>query len=251
MSKVPSEILTVIIAVIAILIFIALFVLIMLVYFNNKKLQNIREREKLKQDFEQAILQTQLEVQEHTMRSISQEIHDNVGQVLSLANLHLKTMHPGDTEKVNTTAGLVNKAIGDLRNLSKSLNPESISRAGLIEVIKNELQQIEQTGQFRTSLKVEGRIDLPPNKLLILYRMIQEVLNNIIKHSGATLIKTSVNDNLLSISDNGKGFDEVEGSTGSGLYNLKHRANIIGASIKVLSATNEGTTIIFNFNHAV
>jgi signal transduction histidine kinase len=250
MSKVPSEILTVIIAVIVILIFIALFVLIMLVYFNNKKLQNIREREKLKQDFEQAILQTQLEVQEQTMRLISQEIHDNVGQVLSLANLHLKTMQPGDKEKAITTAALVNKAIGDLRSLSKSLNPERISRAGLVQVIKNELDQVEQTGQFQTSLEVSGTIDLPANKLLILYRMIQEVLNNIIKHSEASAIRACVNMSGLSISDNGKGFNIDERTSGSGLHNLKQRAKIIGASVEVRSAANKGTTIIFNFNHA-
>jgi two-component system, NarL family, sensor kinase len=250
MSKVPSEILTVIIAVIVILIFIALFVLIMLIYFNNKKLQNIREREKLKLDFEQALLQTQLEVQEQTMRLISQEIHDNVGQVLSLANLHLKTMDAGDVEKIDSTATLVNKAISDLRSLSKSLNPESISRAGLIQVIKNEFEQIEKTGQFLTSLIVEGEIKLPANKFLILYRMIQEVLNNIIKHSEASMINARITDNMISISDNGKGFDIRQEAPGSGLHNLKQRAHIIGASVEVNSTVSRGTSIIFNFNPA-
>jgi signal transduction histidine kinase len=250
MSKIPSEILTVIIAVIVILIFIALFVLIMLIYFNNKKLQNIREREKLKQDFEQAILETRLEVQEQTMRQISQEIHDNIGQVLSLANLHLKTMIGPDAEKIDATAYLVNKAIDDLRSLSKSLNPEGISRTGLIQVMKNELEQIEKTGQFLTSLSVEGNIQLPSNKLLILYRMIQEVLNNIIKHSEASMIQARIGDDMISITDNGKGFDTQQNLPGSGLQNLKQRAHVIGVSININSSVGKGTSIIFSFNNA-
>jgi signal transduction histidine kinase len=249
MSKVPSEILTVIIAVIAILIFIALFVLIMLIYFNNRKLQNIREREKLKQDFQQVILKTQLEVQEQTMRQISQEIHDNVGQVLSLVNLHLKTMKAGDTEKLDTTTSLVNKAIEDLRNLSRSLNPESISGTGLLQVIKNELQQVEKTGQFITHLTVESDISFPSDKLLILYRMIQEVLNNIIKHSEASIINATIADNMICFTDNGKGFESEQKVLGSGLQNLRQRANVIGASVEVQSTIGKGTCITFRFNN--
>jgi signal transduction histidine kinase len=248
MPEIPSEILTVIIAVIVILIFIALFVLIMLIYFNNKKLQNIQEREKLKQDFEQALLQTQLEVQEQTMRQISQEIHDNIGQVLSLVNLNLKTLSPDDRIKLNNTSELVNKAISDLRNLSRSLNPENIARQGIIQVLKYELDQLQKTGKFVTSLQIEDDIILKPNKQIILYRMIQEVLNNIIKHSEATAVNASICKYRLVIQDNGKGFSDHSNSRGLGLNNLQQRAKVIGASVHIDSGADKGTIVTFNID---
>jgi signal transduction histidine kinase len=249
MNNTSNEILTVIIAVIVILVFIALFVLVMLIYFNNRKLQNIREKEKMKLDYEQALLQTQLEVQEQTMRQISQEIHDNVGQVLSLVNLNLKTMSAYEAEKINNTSVLVNKAITDLRNLSKSLNPENIAKQGIIQVMRNELHQLEATGKFKTSLDIEDEIALPSNRLIILYRMIQEVISNIIRHSEATEVKASINKTSLSISDNGKGFITSLESAGLGLQNLKQRANAIGGSLDVQAIEGKGTIVTFTLHN--
>lgn len=245
MPDTANEILTVIVAVIVILIFIALFVLVMLIYFNNKKLQNIREREKLRQDYEQALLQAQLEVHEQTMRQISQEIHDNVGQVLSLVNLNLKTISSGEPEKVSNTSSLVNKAITDLRNLSRSLNPENIARQGFIPVMQSELQQLEATGKFKTFIQVDDEIDLPANKLIILYRMIQEVISNIIRHSEATEVKASIDKTSVSISDNGIGFQSAGESPGLGLGNLKQRAKAIGGSLDVQTVPGKGTIVTF------
>lgn len=249
MTSTANEILTVIIAVIVILIFIALFVLVMLIYFNNKKLQNIREREKLKQEYEQALLQTQLEVQEQTMRQISQEIHDNVGQVLSLVNLNLKTMSAYEAEKINNTSALVNKAITDLRNLSRSLNPENIARQGIIQVMRTELQQLEATGKFTTALDVEDDIAIPANKLVILYRMVQEVISNIIRHSEATEVRAAISRSKISISDNGKGFFPSNESSGLGLGNLRQRANAIGGSLDVKAVEGKGTIVTFSLNN--
>ena len=248
MPETSNEILTVIIAVIVILVFIALFVLVMLIYFNNKKLQNIREREKMKQDYEQALLQAQLEVHEQTMRQISQEIHDNVGQVLSLVNLNLQTMSSCEAEKVSNTSKLVNSAITDLRNLSRSLNPENIARQGIIQVLQNELNQLESTGRFKTSLEVEDEIELSPTKTVILYRMIQEMIANIIRHSEASEIRASINKTSVAIMDNGKGFNDAAEGIGIGLQNLKHRALTIGGSIDVNSMHGRGTIITFNLN---
>lgn len=248
MNNTSNEILTVIIAVIVILVFIALFVLVMLIYFNNKKLQNIREKEKMKQDYEQALLQTQLEVQEQTMRQISQEIHDNVGQVLSLVNLNLNTMSTYEADKISNTAELVNKAITDLRNLSRSLNPENIARQGIIQVLRNELKQLEATGKFKTSLNVEDEIALAPGRAVILYRMIQEMISNIIRHSGATEVKACINKSSLSIADNGNGFSDAADQKGIGLGNLKQRAVAIGGTLDVNTVAGKGTIITFNLN---
>jgi len=244
-----QEVLTIIIAVILILVIIAVFFLLMLVYFNNKKLQNISEKEQLKKDFDQALLQTQLEVQEQTMKQISLEIHDNVGQVLSLVNLNLKTLHTADVEKLNDTTILVNKAIADLRSLSKSLNYESIGKKRLVELMQEELSLLERTGKFTTHLSIEDDIPLPPKQLIILYRMVQEVLNNIIKHSEATNVKAHIKDRKITILDNGKGFLDNGNYAGLGLNNLRQRGKAIGADVLIESALGKGTSVTFSLDN--
>lgn len=239
----------IIIAVILMLVILSVFVLVLILYFNNKRLASIREKELLKIEYNQAILSAQLEVQEQMMRQISQEIHDNVGQILSLVNLNLKTLKPGETEKLETTTTLVNKAITDLRTLSKSLNPEAIAKTGLIQLVKNDLEQIEKTGQFTTSFELKGEPVVPVSKLTILYRMIQEVLNNVIKHSGADKITVEIETGMISIEDNGKGFNPSAEQNGLGLINLQQRAKLINAEVKINSVSTKGTSVIFILNN--
>jgi signal transduction histidine kinase len=249
MLQVQTNVTTIIIAVILMLVILSVFVLVLILYFNNKRLASIREKEFLKKEHAQAILSAQLEVQEQTMRQISQEIHDNVGQILSLVNLNLKTLKLGDSEKLETTSGLVNKAIGDLRALSKNLNPDAITKAGLIQLIRNDLEQMQKTGQFITELNVADEPVLTSSKLTVMYRMIQEVLNNIIKHADATNIAISIAASEISITDNGKGFEPDEKhSIGLGLRNLEQRAKMIGAGVCINSTINKGTCVIFSLN---
>lgn len=246
MSELPGDILTVVIAVIVILVFIAAFVLVMLIYFNNRKLQNARDKERLKYEYEQALLQTRLDVQETTMRQISQEIHDNVGQILSLVNLHLQTLPTSDLKKLEDTTVLVNKAITDLRILSKSLHPENLARQGMAELVRREFLELEKTGQFKTSLELKEEIELPADKVIVMYRMLQEVLNNIIKHSGAENISAEISRRQMVIADDGKGFNIDAPVAGIGLLNLQQRANAIGASMSIQSELGKGTIVTFN-----
>lgn len=250
MLQVQTNITSIIIAVILMLVILSVFVLVLILYFNNKRLASIREKEFLKKEHAQAILSAQLEVQEQTMRQISQEIHDNVGQILSLVNLNLKTLKQGDSEKLEATSALVNKAISDLRTLSKNLNPDAITKAGLIQMIKNDLEQMEKTGQYTTELNVSDEPVLTSSRLTVMYRMIQEVLNNIIKHADATKIAVTIAANEIEISDNGKGFNPAEQSNGLGLSNLEQRAKVIGAGVSINSTINKGTCIIFSLNNS-
>jgi len=226
----------------------AVFVLVLILYYNNKRLAGIREKELLTKEYNEAILSAQLEIQEQTMKQISLEIHDNIGQILSLVNLNLKTLTHGDYKKLETTSALVNKAITDLRALSKSLNPDAISKAGLIQLIKNDLEQLQKTGYFTTSLEIKEAPEIPTTRLFILYRMIQEVLNNIIKHSEATEVKVEITREVISFADNGKGFDLAEASNGLGLINLQQRAKLINAEVILTSNIGKGTNVIFSIN---
>ncbi|GEO03139.1 hypothetical protein AAE02nite_08030 [Adhaeribacter aerolatus] len=232
------------------------FVVVFIFIHRSQYNKHLKEKEEIKNAFEQEILKAQLEMQEQTLHTLSQEIHDNIGQVLSLAKLNLNTILLADDNpaapKINTTKELVGKAIQDLRNLSKSLNTDHISQKKLSEALQLELDMIGKTGVFKTSLHVEGTEEpFDPQKQLILYRMVQEALQNIIKHAKAGCIWVELKylpEGLeLRIQDDGTGFDlaalqnpDVK-EKGTGLGNMYHRARLLGADLSIQSQLGKGT----------
>ncbi len=241
----------------ATLIFILFFLIFFLFYRNvmQKRNEMFLNEEKIKADFSQTLLQSQLEIQEQTLKNISQEIHDNIGQALTLAKLNLNTMpdaREAQQEKIITTKDIISKAIGDLRDLSRSLNTDYIADMGLQKAIEYELDLISKSGTIKATLKKEGisfRTD--KQKDLILFRIVQETLNNIIKHADAKTIHANLtyqDDKLvLSITDDGKGFEmsakESDNENGLGLRNMHNRAKLIGAVFSISSLPGKGTEV--------
>jgi|CXWL01.1.fsa_nt_gi signal transduction histidine kinase len=241
-------------------IFLALAVLFVLfiVFSIQRRRKLLLEKKQIELQYQKELLQTQLEIQEQTLKNISQEIHDNVGQVLSLAKLNLNTMDIAKTEqlqgKIDNTLSQVSKAINDLRDLSKSFNTDNITAIGLVRAIESELEMIKKTDFLKTEFEHTGlRRKLEPQKELILFRIVQEALHNIIKHAGAQTVKVSAaytdKELELQIMDDGKGFDlsplnqEGETSFGLGLRNMQNRAKLIGADFSISSNTGSGTMV--------
>ncbi len=235
--------------------FFVAFVVLLSYLFTTKKNKLIREKQLMKTQFQQELLQTQLEIQEQTLKTISQEIHDNVGQVLSLAKLNLNTVGAiSDVKvqsKIDSTKDLVSKAINDLRDLSRSLHGEKIGEIGLEEAIANELKILENTGQYETALNINGKpFKLDPQKEMVLFRIVQEALHNAVKHANATNLKVELNYSTevfkLIIQDNGVGFDPgslTSSKTGIGLKNMHNRAALIGGEFLINSSEKNGTSI--------
>jgi signal transduction histidine kinase len=246
-----QDIIKVVVAGTLIVLLLGASVVFFLVQYKRRQSRYRTEKRHMEQHFHQELLRTQIEIQEQTLKNISQEIHDNIGQSLSLAKLNLNTIDLQKTEaaiaKIESSRELVGKAIHDLRDLSKSLNTDSILSAGLIKAIELELSMVDRAGAFQTSLIVNGNhFPIDPKKELFLFRTIQEAVNNIIKHAQATTIKviaTFSDDNLtITINDNGNGFSFDSESDGSGLRNMKSRVELIGGSLNIQTGP-EGTTI--------
>jgi two-component system, NarL family, sensor kinase len=224
---------------------------------------NSREKEQLKVDFEKQILESKLEIQEQTFRHISQEIHDNIGQVLSLAKLTLNNLYASPPEvlkeKIDSSRDLIGKAIVDLRNLSKSLNTDYIKEMGLLRSVEYELEMLGKASSFDIELNTDGTMyRLEHRQELIIFRIFQEVLQNIIKHSNASRIQVlfcyQPESFHLEIADDGKGFDvsrlngNVKDSSGMGLRNIDYRAKMIAADFSVTSdPVAGGTTVKIKF----
>ena len=234
----------------------ALFIILFIAIYRFRLNRHLKDKIQMKANFEQELLHTQIEIQEQTLKNISEEIHDNVGQILSLAKLHLNTFPAGTDatvqNKVDETKSLVSKAINDLRNLSRSLHGEKITDIGLQEAISSELNILQNTGEFKTMLVINGdpyKID--GQKQMVLFRIVQEALHNAQKHSGATELWVEMNYQpggmfSLKVCDNGNGFNASalnNNEKGIGLKSMQNRAALIGGKFFLDSGKGNGTCI--------
>lgn len=242
----------------SIIIFLSITLFIFFISYQRRKFKYIKERQQLQTDFQQELLKAQLEIQEQTFENISGEIHDNVQQMLTLAKLNLNTTDLNDLPqasfKIKHSKDLVAKAINDLRDLSKSLSPEMIKKVGLSEAVQRELLMVAKAGQYEVNLTQHGdNFRFDPQKELIVFRIFQEILNNIIKHSQAKTVNVKLEYQRyyfsLSVSDDGNGFDaskldSEECPDGLGVRNMHNRALMIGAKFQLTSTLHHGTTAL-------
>jgi signal transduction histidine kinase len=260
MPKQQEEFLITIVVASVFFVLIGIFLMILVFFFLRRQRKNKMEKEDMRNRFEQTLLNTQLEIQEHTFNYISQEIHDNIGQILSLVRINMNVLSEKFGEiHFDTTDELLGKAIRDLRNLSHNLNSNRLKEIGIVEGLRSLIIQLDKTDKYTTEFSApENALTFMNNDhCLILYRMVQEVIHNILKHANATNIILEIKPKgnisyFVTITDNGKGFDmkTLQGqNTGIGLQNIFSRAKLINATVKVISKEGEGTSIIFEITN--
>jgi signal transduction histidine kinase len=233
------------------------FIIIILFSLHNKQKGFTHDLLEAKANYDREKYKAQLEIKEQTSQEISREIHDNVGQILSLAKLGLGTLDLDRKEESKNSiaeiSDIIEKALDDLRHLSRTLNAEVITKGGLKKSIEMQVGYIQRGGKFNINFNVSGEpIFLLETKEIILFRIIQEAVNNIIRHATATDICISLfyekNFLKLKIQDNGKGFSLGEQSDEpksiNGIYNMRHRAKLIEAEFEIDSKPGKGTSII-------
>ena len=235
------------------------FIVTILFLYQRRRHQQEQELVQMKDQYEQEALKSQLEIQENTLQTISQELHDNIGQMLSvvkmsLAILPVEKQHEA-FEPIQNSRQILNKAIVDLSNLTKSLHSDRITEIGLGEAIHFEVESVKKSGISDVQLQIEGEeLSFDNQKKIFLFRMFQEILNNTLKHSQASLIKVSLkyggtDSFVLRIEDNGVGFNveekrnAISSSSGVGLKSLFNRAKLVGADLKMESEPGKGTRV--------
>lgn len=249
--------LTVLVVISTIIFLLMPFVLIFYIKISIKYRKNhVLEKTAMKQKFDSELLQTRLEVQEQTMQSIATELHDNVGQLLSLTTLTLNSIDLSEAEKarkkVDNSLGFVNNSIKELRELAKILHGEQIVSNGIGNAIEQEINWLNKAGVYE--LKVNNQLvtlnETSSDKDLIILRLLQEIINNIIKHAKATIIEIDAkykNTKLfLTVKENGVGFDMEEtrkNKAGMGLNSIYKRVEMISGQIDINSSPNQGTSI--------
>ena len=219
-------------------------------------MQDLTDRRKLEQQLtnekinkQKQLTQATIEGQEKERSEISKELHDNINQILVTIKLYLELALDDNRLKddlIKRSSEKIMYCINEIRTLSKSLAPPSLNEYGLVEAITELIENIRLTKTFNIDLKVKLDSINQFNSLqqLYIYRIIQEQLNNIIKHANAKNVSVELIENFQSIDliirDDGKGFNPKEKSGGIGLTNIQNRAELLNGTLEIISAANEG-----------
>jgi signal transduction histidine kinase len=228
-----------------------IFIILFILLYQKRYYRFLREKHQLEGKYTQEIRQIRLETQEETFYQIGEEIHDNIGQLLTSTKLLLSITEralPGIPDPFYTAQETLSKAIQELRALSKSLNKEWLHQFNLIENLVTETDRINSANFIKASLVTSiSHISLSSEDQVVLFRIIQEAIHNSIKHSSAKLVQIMIhiNDGIqIIVSDDGEGFDADEDTlSGVGMINMKHRTMVLGGSIKWSRNRNRGTDV--------
>lgn len=232
------------------------FVISLVILYRKRQKHFVEEMEQVKLAHANNLLQTKLEIQEQTFQHISREIHDNISLSLTLARLQLhifdiKNEKLAD-EKLQLAGTLITKSITELNDISKSLDGNMIARQGLLAALEAEMELLQKTTCLKINFEVTGNpLFLESSSELVIFRIIQECFNNIIRHAGAShgslLLHYDEKNLKIKITDNGKGFDIKKATTvsRSGLKNMEDRTRLLDGQMNIESRFENGSVFIF------
>lgn len=207
----------------------------------------LTEKEKLQDTIiqhQEQLLQDSILVQERERTRIAADLHDVLISKLNISLLTLNT-----TQDQVTTSSLLQKSIQVARQISHDLSPPLLEKSGLLELIDDFLLPLKDSYSIQLQKQSNHSLPLNPKIKLQVFRICQEVLNNIFKHAQATQIKVKVlfEDSFLKvrISDNGRGFDPNNIDRGLGFKNIALRSEILGGNYAFQPVSPQGTSFIF------
>jgi signal transduction histidine kinase len=225
--------------------------LILLIY--HRRVSQLKRAKAAQEEFSRRLI----EMQENERKRIASELHDSLSQ--SLVIIKNRALHslqtPDDPERafeqMEEIVEAASQALTEVRQIAYDLRPFQIDRLGLTKAIEAMVRKVAGSDELRVTADLDP-IDglLPPALEIHLYRIVQESLNNIVKHAEATEVKVIIKKDAqlmeITIQDNGKGFtadSPVDDRGGFGWIGMTERARILGASPLIQSVPGQGTTI--------
>ncbi len=252
MVKLNGEFFIIFLSLTIFLMVLGLGISLFVVYYHKKRTEYAQEKQAMQNTFQREMLKTQLETQEYAFHQISEELHDNVGQLLSTTKMLIGITErnlPQPPDSLKTASETLGKAIQDLRSLSKSLSNEWLHQFNIVDNLRAELERLNTARQVLVSFTTNSKtLPLEPQQQVMLFRVMQEALQNSIKHAEASAIGVTIQladgSVFLCLADNGTGFNaELATKNGLGLMNMKHRVKLLGGNIVWVSNINNGTKV--------
>lgn len=225
-----------------------IMIILFLTFYKVKKKMMVESFE-VQQKHQKEINNIVVEIQNQTLKNIGRELHDNLGQKLTLANLQIGMMKvDGKMEGLNFLSETLQESIKDLRSLSKTLNSDVVENNGLVYCIKHETFRLERLNYIDVEMHTLGvPYRLSKEKELVLFRIFQEAINNTIKHAQASSLQVHLEFGKeqfkMRLEDNGIGFNIETNPTSIGLKNMQSRAEFIQAKLRIKSDNLNGTNL--------
>jgi signal transduction histidine kinase/Flp pilus assembly protein TadD len=187
--------------------------------------------------------------QEKEKMNLSRELHDGLGPLLSLLKMNISALkNPSDEKIILEMKELANESIREVRSISHALAPSQLQKQGLKAALTDFIAQVEAGGQLKTELHMDFSSPLKPETEIHIYRIVQEAVNNSLRHSEASLLKVSLQQKgdelFVSVEDNGKGFTQKQG--GNGLNNILTRSDFLKAKTVINSSPGKGTQLLIS-----
>lgn len=234
---------------------------IVLVFFRSGR-QRLKQQMELTQNklkYEQELRQVETEVSEEMMKQFAQELHDNIGQLITAVGIQIENIkfdHRDLKEEFKSVEIYLSEATQQLRLLSRTLNSDYVGRIGLFSAVDTEVKRIKSLNRFTVHWKpVSGNSGLEKDQELMVFRVFQEVIQNCLRHSLAQNVSISLKNEggnfEMKIKDDGLGFDAeniLYSDKASGLRNIMKRCEWIGMSCNIESSVGKGCTITVNKN---
>ncbi len=223
-------------------------------YYRRYRLRKEKELQTEVMKQQELATRAVLEAEEAERHRIARELHDGVGQMMSAAKINLSALEsdlnfksPKHHVAYDKVKALVDESCREVRTVSHQMMPNALLKSGLGNAIRDFVNKIDNR-VLKVDLYVEGLQErLDQQTETVLYRVVQECVNNVIKHSGANHLDISiVRDEegiSITIEDNGRGFDVSKNSEGIGLKNIRHRINFLRGTVEIDSKVGEGTVV--------
>jgi signal transduction histidine kinase len=219
---------------------IVLFFVISIVRYHRRYVNLQRER-----------ILAEVTILENERRRIAGDLHDSLGPLLSAVKLNMgniETENPFERQELDKSKRYIDEILSNMREISYNLLPNSLERKGLLEAVKEFIGHLNGTVPLQIQLHCWKEISIPKDKEIHVFRMIQEIIHNTIKHAGARNLHIGIshecNRLLVMTKDDGHGFDAQKArdvSAGLGLRSLESRAEILKGILTVESKAQEGT----------
>lgn len=203
-------------------------------------------------NYEKELRTVENEVQEQVLVNVARELHDNIGQMLTLMNIQIEQEKWGRPEMQQVMKPIeetLQSTIQEVRLLGRNLNSDLLEQNGLINTIDNEINRLKGLSQFTVHWNSDGvEPVMDKNKRVMAYRIFQEMINNMLKHARASNVYISLQGKgsfSLTVTDDGRGFDMNEAmnkSTSSGLKNIMKRASLAELNCEIDAAVGKGCT---------
>ncbi len=190
------------------------------------------------------------------LQHVARVLHEDIGQVLTVAGLHLEVLRqdvtrnsPAAAQQVTDIQQLLEKAIVDVRNLSYRLNPSLVPRSGLRYALDSMVGRMRESSGATIRFLMDSKVHPPLPVSMVLYEIAEESLRNALRHSGGNLFELVVQPRqdsiMLMVKDNGIGFQAESAAQegGFGLLWMKHRAEHAGVAVQIASSPGNGTTV--------